>query len=190
MAAAGSVLSSSDAELKRAEIQHFDLTKDEIEAGKADCVVSFGVLCGQKQKDRILKESHLSLKNGGQLLFTDYVLADDVKPKELGSWPLIEPSPPDFWSAKTYATKLENLKFDPRVNEKLGQRYIKDIAAAWAAFSRGDLIEELGPKTAEQLLSEAEIWSNRVKAMEEGKLTVRRFLAIKKSAILGTMTEW
>ena len=120
------------------------------------------------------------LKDRGQFLFTDYVLADDVQVKDQGDGSKSGPQANHFWTAKRYESYLEKHKFDVRINEDITDDFRKLITNAWSSFIKAGIIETLAPQSAHKVLREAEFWTNRMRAIEEGSLKVQRLYAIKK----------
>jgi hypothetical protein len=134
-----------------------------------------------RNKDALLHALFDGMKPLGQILFTDFVLADDnSKGRALDVWHNNEPTQPAPWSVGRYVWSLkDDLRLDLRVHEDITEKYMALIVAGWLP-----VVEAMKRKGADKaammpMLMEVELWARRYAALASGGLRVYRFFAIK-----------
>jgi ubiquinone/menaquinone biosynthesis C-methylase UbiE len=180
LAEAGMELSTIAGLAKKAPVNVVDPENLEPQSKAYDCVFSKESLFTVKDKDRLFEVIDLTLKDRGQMLFTDFVLAEpDLSSPAIDAWLAAERVTPRPWALEDYAKVLTHHKLDTRISEDITDETRKQITECWANYmSRVDQTS-LDDAMSSALVSEAEMWTRRVKLMEAGDLKVCRILAVK-----------
>lgn len=190
LAAAGMALSEMAGMAKKAEIVYFNPNQHTYRPNTADAVLAKEFLWTIKDKDRMIQATATLLKEQGQFLFTDYILTEGTEKSDLAAWTDLEAESFSLWTQAQYEECLETQKFDVRISEDITKDFIKLVTDGWGAFLRNSRIDDLCPETGDALIREAEIWTERIKAMDEGQVNVQRIYAIKKNRPATTMSDW
>ena len=175
----GAEMSTKAGLLKKAAIMTFDPDTHEFRPGYADTVVAREFLYRVTKKDLLLEKCHVHLKDFGQLLFTDFVLAEGASATDLGKLSELEKDEVTYWSGPHYEKALVNLNFDLRINEDMTDRFLPMARAAWAQFAESNKAQNYGEDTSSILRQELDLWSERLNAFNRGALEVRRFHCLK-----------
>ncbi len=182
VADAGMELSNMAGLGKRAPIHYFDADHYEFKEHSIDCVFSKEYLYLIEDKKRLLGEIINMIKPRGQLLFTDYVLAENANQKDVDAWMRGEPVTPHPWTQKEYETALTEARLDIRIKEDITDDVYRIITASWSTFLTGLRGRELDKATSDAIEEAVELWSRRSKAIDSGALRLCRFHALKKDA--------
>jgi len=182
VADAGMELSTMAGLAKRAPIHFFDVDKYQFREASTDCVFSKESLYLVEDKKRLLYEIINMIKPRGQLLFTDYVLAEDARPKDVAAWKKDEPVTPYPWTLKEYEAALTEARLDIRIKEDITDDVYKIITSSWATFLTGLRGRELDKATSDAIEESVDLWTRRTKAIDSGTLRLCRFHALKKDA--------
>lgn len=182
IADAGMNLSTMAGLGKRAPVHYFDPDHYEFHEATIDCVFSKEALYLVEDKRRLLIEIINMIKHRGQLLFTDYVVAEGAPAKELQAWMRGEPVPPHPWTQKQYEEALTEAQLDVRIKEDITDEVYKIITANWSDFLSSLKGRELDPPTSHAISEAVELWTRRTRAIEAGVLKLCRFHALKKNA--------
>ena len=148
----------------------------------ADCVFSKEFFHQLDNIERVLRASTILLKDKGQLLLTDFMLAEDASVSDLAEWASHLPYKPHLWRSKKFEKVLADLSMDVRINEDLSARYCELIVQAWQALISSSRLAEFDPATCDLIIKEVERWAACTKVIEAGVVQVRRIHSIKKSA--------
>ena len=164
---------------RRAPIHHYDPEQPAF-TKRFDAIVAKEHFFTVKDKDGLLDAVRTAMKPRGQILFTDYVVANDERPDPgLAGWVDKEPVRPVPWSVTRYKQTLAKLSFDVRICEDVSDQTRTLIQQSWADMK--DKIpkeKRADPETQEVLIREAELWMRRVAALQAGALRVYRFHAL------------
>ena len=182
VAKAGMELSTMAGLAKRAPIHFFDADKYQFRESSIDCVFSKEALYLVEDKKRLLYEIINMIKPRGQLLFTDYVLAEDANKKGVATWIKEEPVTPFPWTQREYEAALTEARLDIRIKEDITDDVYKIVTSSWAAFLTGLRGRELDKATSDAIEEAVELWTRRTKAIDNGVLRLCRFHALKKDA--------
>jgi SAM-dependent methyltransferase len=180
---AGNKLSKIAGLTKKAPIHPCDASEPPLKTRGYDCVFGHESFFQVPEKALLLETVEKGLKPGGQLLFTDYVLADSrATSPALEEMLENESKKPHVWSVFDYRTAMSDLELDIRVSEDITERIAGMIRGAWGDFmNRSESWQELGA-SSETVLEEAELWTRRLRALQEGALRVYRFHALKRNS--------
>jgi hypothetical protein len=183
LAEVGNKLSNMAGLAKKAPIHQTDPSEPDLKKRGYDCVFGHESFFLVPEKALMLETIEKGMKPGGQLLFTDYVLADSrATSPALQEMRENEPKPLKLWSVFDYHQAMGDLELDIRISEDITQRIAGMITRAWGEFmNQPDARKNLGA-SPELLLEEAELWTRRLRALQEGALKVYRFHALKKSS--------
>ena len=181
LVSAGMAMSEAAGMDKKAPIAIFDPDVCEPKARTYDCVVSFGYLYRVKDKLRLIEALDIALKNGGQMLMTDFVLTKaGAMDDPVQAWLEGEPEEVEPWSVAQYSRALTERGLEVRITEDISETVRKRVVGSWADHMAKVGQEAGDPRTAETLVREVELWTRRVKALQEGNLRVYRIYALKQ----------
>jgi ubiquinone/menaquinone biosynthesis C-methylase UbiE len=178
----GMELSTMAGLAKRAPIHYFDVDRYEFREHSTDCVVSKESLFTVEDKDRLLKEIIRMIRPRGQLLFTDYVLADNADKRAVYDWAEGEPTRPNPWTMRDYEAMLTDARLDIRIKEDITEEVYGIITGSWARFLSGLQGKSVDNETSQAITSAVELWTRRTRAIDAGALRICRFHALKKEA--------
>ena len=157
----------------------------ELKENTYDCVFSNCAFFTVAAKERLLQQVDGSLKEKGQLLFTDFVKAEDVGAgDQIASWIASEPVEPRLWSATDYTSYIGTLGYDVRVVEDISDRVKAMVLQGWAGFLPSIEATGLDHAMGAALVSEVELWTRRTQALESGQLRVSRIHALKTGSLI------
>lgn len=182
IADAGMEMSTMAGLAKRAPIHYFDMDRYEFRENSIDCVVSKEALFTVEDKDRLLKEIIRMIRPRGQLLFTDYVLAENADERAVFNWTEREPKRPNPWTMRDYETVLTESRLDIRIKEDITDEVYGIITGSWARFLSGLKGKRVDKVSADAIDTAVELWTQRTRAIDAGALRICRFHALKKEA--------
>lgn len=190
LAEAAHALSHKAGLAKRASIAAFNPETFSRKAKSADCVFSKEFMYTVKDKKEFLTTLETVMKSRGQLLFTDYMVAEPhLRSANLDSWMEYEPNGAHPWAEADYRQVLTDLHLDIRVVQDITDNFQKMVTGSWAAFVRsvqaGGVSAELFPAMGD----EVELWARRMQAIEAGDLKVCRIHALKRDTDR-LMADW
>ncbi len=190
LAEAGNALSLKAGLAKRASIAAFDPVTFSGKANSADCVFSKEFLYTVEDKEEFLTTVEMIMKSRGQLLFTDFMLAEPhLRNANIEAWKDFEPNGAHPWAEADYREFLAKLHLDIRVVQDITDSFQKMVTGSWADFVRrvqaGSVSSELFPA----MTDEVELWARRMQPIEAGDLKVYRIHALKKDTD-NTMSDW
>ncbi|MHA1566897.1 MAG: methyltransferase domain-containing protein [Alphaproteobacteria bacterium] len=153
-------------------------------AKKYDCIYARESFYLIEDKQALLTALFEALKPGGQLLFSDYVLAADTEERApLTTWRRVEPGDPRPWDISAYRAALKKCDFKIRICNDETESQRRSILAGWSAFVEGLHRSDLTRDFVDHMMHEAELWLARMRAFEDGQLQVARIHALKPSKI-------
>jgi SAM-dependent methyltransferase len=186
LAEVGQALSVQAGLAKKAAVHQADLHQLTLKAGGYDVIFAREAFLGLPDKTQLLHVAAQALKPSGQFLFTDYVLADsEPNAPEIDRWRASEPVSPAPWRVADYADALRELGLDIRVSEDRTDAQIAIIKRSWAEFMDRAQSDGKLKEYGQLIAAEAEVWVNRLAALESGRLRVYRFHALKPKATVG-----
>lgn len=151
---------------RQAPITHYDPDFLELDR-KFDAVFAKEIFfCMDKEK--ILTQIRQYLKPGGQLLFTDYLLADNIKLEGLGAWAASERQEPRPWRPAETATCLKSLGFDLRIALDMTDVQLRLIVAKLSEFHTFLTEHDLDAETRLAVTAEIGLWARRADALRHG----------------------
>lgn len=182
LAMAGVERSTRAGLVKKAAIQYQAADRMTLKPAAFNAVFSKEALFTVKDKQIAIQGLADTLRAGGQLCFTDYVMTGRDDNDSLASWRQVEPLGAHPWSVEEYKDCLASHGFDLRVAEDMTDRHTALIRDGWkrlvAEMKPGSVTPELMPL----LVREAEIWASREALLRRGELKVYRFFALKRGA--------
>lgn len=178
---AGMAISTQAGFAKKAPVQSFDPEHFEAKPKSCDALFSKEFLFTVQDKDRLFRLFNTMLKDDGQILLTDYVLAEPGKSSPaLDAWAKSEPAKPAPWALEDYVKVLTELKLDIRITEDITEDTRKLITEDWGRYMASVNHDGLDNASISAMVDEAELWTRRVKLLESGDLKVCRIHALKK----------
>ncbi|PKQ05393.1 MAG: hypothetical protein CVT72_09675 [Alphaproteobacteria bacterium HGW-Alphaproteobacteria-11] len=133
-----------------------------------------------------------ALRDGGSLMFTDFVLAhDEIDDDMLVVWQNAEAAPVFPWTEAKYRETLEAQHYNVDRIDDLTAEYLPLIHAGWRHFHDCLQNAKLPPETAAMLMREGNAWLARSRALETGMLRLLHVHALRQPAGIetGTPTE-
>ncbi len=180
LAEAGMELSNMAGLGKKAPVNSFDPEHFELQPHTFDCVFSKEFMYTVEDKDRVFRTLDVALKERGQLLFTDFVLAESERKSEaLEQWAAKEPVTPHPWAMEDYVKALTRYKFDVRITEDITKETGNQITDCWSNYMGRVDQDALDSEAGSVLVDEVELWTRRVQLMKAGDLKVCRILGVK-----------
>lgn len=174
LAASGLQFASRHGLAKKVPIQHVDFETLELPQKKYNQIYSRDSLYMVKDKKNVIKQISKSLKDKGQLLIIDYMLADKCNANSVAKWVKSEPEKPHTWTAELYQTALAHYGITVWSTNDLSEEYLDQIHGGWLAIVEKINSGNFDRKTINALMREGEIWLNRARAIEAGDLTIKR----------------
>ena len=161
-------------------IVHVDLEDLKKPDKTFDCVYGREAFFTVHNKKPLLETLVGALKQGGEMVFTDYVLRTPrLSSAAVQDWLAGEPATPHPWSSEEMIAELRALRLDLRVTEDYSKSFRDLIVRRLEQLVTKNELVASDPAQAEQLLHEVELWGRRVKALDSGDVQVYRFYARK-----------
>ena len=153
-------------------IAHYNPERLDLQGIKYDTIVAREVFCGVPDKLALLGALRNGMRQGGVLAFTDFALAefDQNEGPVMENWDRTEPFRPQPWSVDEYQDHLDVLRFDVVNFEDDTDKYRSLVVNAWKRIAEGLESEGLDRAYVDALISEAELWPHRIRALESGQL--------------------
>ncbi|MEX0838861.1 MAG: hypothetical protein WD034_04950 [Parvibaculum sp.] len=129
-----------------------------------------------------------ALRDGGALMFTDFVLAGGgIDDNALMVWSNAEAAPVFPWTEAQYRDALESQHYKIESIDDLTAEYLPLIHAGWRHFHDCLQNAKLPPETAAMLMREGNAWLARSRALETGMLRLLRVHALRQPASTAAM---
>jgi cyclopropane fatty-acyl-phospholipid synthase-like methyltransferase len=181
LAEAAMALSVKAGMAKKASVAAFDPETFTLKAKSADCIFSKECLYTIQDKKAFLSAIEAAMKSRGQLLFTDYMLAEPhLRSAILDTWIDQEPNGAHPWAIEDYKQALAELHLDIRVSQDTTGEFQKMVTNCWAAFVSRVRQTGILPEVHMALTDEVELWARRMQAIESGGLKVFRVHVLKR----------
>jgi SAM-dependent methyltransferase len=172
---------------RKAPVRPYDPETLALKPESFDCLFAREGFCHVIDKAHLLSGLAAALRDHGQLIFTDLVLADtaairSVAEGAVGRWAATEPRPPHPWPAARMVEALVDRGLDVRIRQDITPVY-RGLVVQGFKHLAGQL--HAGAVRRDQLapvLAETERWGRRVAALDRGSLRCYRFHAIKQAA--------
>ncbi len=192
---AGKEMSKMAGVTKKANITKFQLDGFEGFDRKFDRALAKESLFTVQDKKMIIEKTEESLKAGGLVLVTDYVVDNEsvLSSDNYKAWKVSERSTPYCITPDDYSEMFKEARMQVRVSEDISAEYVSMINKAWAGAEKvaAKLAkEEGGPRLIQILMREAEFWTRRKKMLESGDLKLWRMVANKKTDGPSMMSDW
>jgi len=151
---------------KQAPISHYD--PNHLSPGRKFDAIFAKEIFFCLDKEKILTQIKQCLKPGGQLLFTDYLLADSINLEGLGGWAEAERLEPHPWRPSETAACLKSLGFDLRIAQDMTDVQLRLIMTRLAEFHDFLQEHELDAETRHAVTVEVALWARRAEALRHG----------------------
>lgn len=174
LANAGQQFASRSGMASKVPINYVDFENLVLPEQKYDQIFSREALFMVENKKNIFRQIGKSLKNRGQVLIIDYMLADNNNPQSVKKWIDSEIDKPHPWTLELYQTALSHYGVSIWSTHDLSEEYFEHIHDGWQAMVDKVSSGEFNRKSIDLLMREGEIWLNRALAIEAGDLTVQR----------------
>lgn len=189
LAAAGMEISNLAGMGKKAPISRYEPQNFEFKPGSCDCLMAREVFFRIIDKKRLFAQIAGGLKNGGQMVFTDYAARDKKSALHpaIVEWMKVEKSKAALWTVEDIAVVLGGAKLECRIKEDITDQYRAMVFGAWSAYAK-HVDRAISPEEATCLTDEMELWAKRIAAIDSGELRVCRVHAFKGRGT--AMSNW
>ncbi len=181
LAEAGMQISTKAGQAKKAAVSHYDPENLDIRAGTVDCFLCRQLLHRVDNKAGFLTGVVRAIKGRGQLVITDYMLADAAAADSpaIQAWRESEPVPLHLATADAYAKLLAGAGLDVRVTEDMTAGFRSMVLQGWSGLTTATQGATLDPELVVALVDELERWTRRIAAFDSGALKLVRFYALR-----------
>lgn len=171
---------------KKVPISAYDPETVELRARGFDGVYAQHLTCSIVDKERLFREVMRSLKARGHFAFVDFVLKDGTQEDpQLNRLRQLEPFALLPWKISQYTDCLTSVGFDCRITEDQTLMYKTLVVEGWDRLLKTVNLKTMPKTHLLALLDEADLWVQRLKAIDSGVLGVTRFYAISsQSAVI------
>ncbi|WP_343562314.1 class I SAM-dependent methyltransferase [Kiloniella sp. b19] len=191
----GMELSTKAGLAKKAPIKGFSPEKQVFDERSFNCIFSKEILYTYKDRTRLITDLCKALKSEGQFLFTDFVLQEPKNPKDTENeraafdWNENEFHDCDLWKVGDYTETMTENGLDVRISEDISPKYIDMVEGRWREFTLGLQGKKIPDHLADAIVVEAEMWTERVRLLKEGRIRLYRFLGMRPSNSK-LMSDW
>lgn len=164
---------------KQAPVLHLDLNQPKFPY-RYDGIFAQEAFLHVENKDDVLHSVCTTLKERGQLLFTEYCCENehDLQRPEIEKWRSKEKTKPLITTVKHITQIMKKAKLDVRIHEDMTTMQQKLILHALANFMQHLDAHSMKTSTKLAVLEEVELWAHRMEAMKNG-LKLYRFYAMR-----------
>lgn len=178
LAAHGAAESKRHGMARTATIKAFD--PETYEADRHyDCILGRELFYRVRDKQRFIRAVAASMKNYGQICWTDYLVEKkDLEKPAIAAW-LAREGGGIPMALDEVNTIWQGLHFDLRIAEDRTEKYMHGALAGLAQFVKFLQGRKIAEPTKPLILNEIELWAYRLAAMKAG-MKVYRFYALRK----------
>jgi SAM-dependent methyltransferase len=178
LAAAGMEMSVMAGLAKKAPVIHGDLGNPGVRKKSQNAILAKERLYTVADKAALFSGLRDLLKPGGQISFTDYMLADAGAGGEaLDNWCAVEPTRPHLLDPEAHRSILLDLHFEVRVIADITGEFCARLVKDFSHFADSLKHSPLTPEEKAWVVREARYWLHRVAAIDSGALKVYRVFA-------------
>ncbi len=164
---------------KRAPVNFGAFDELKLKARAYDTCISIESLYMTSDKKTALTSVIESMRDNGELWYTDFVLPNTDPPNDLAqAWADSQPDPVHLWPAEVVQALLRNVGFDVQPGEDISTAYrmriFKSLFMFLASTNKAELLE-----IVDGVFAELEQLSKLIAALDSGGLRVYRFHAFK-----------
>ncbi len=164
---------------RRAPVKKANFETLELKPRSFDFAISLESLYTVEHKKELFASVASSLRNDGELIYTDLVLPNTEPPNDVvKKWMAGEPHKPHLWPADVTQSYLGTLNFDVRPYTDITGLYRMRVLMGWLKF-----LDTMDRKKltaiAEDVIYECAYWTRLISALESGGLKVYSFHAYK-----------
>ncbi len=164
---------------RKVPVSAYDPDSIELRPHAFDAVYAQFLMTGVTDKERLLREAMRCLKPRGQFSFFDFTLRDaEPDDPRIEKLRRIERYPVLPWRVSQYIDALTAAAFDCRIAEDYTEVYRSRILEGLTQIMKMVEPNNLPKSHLLALLEEAELWGQRMAAIESGALSVYRFYAV------------
>ena len=165
---------------KKAPIEVYDPETTVLKPRGYNCVFAKEAFFTLADKARLFDSINQSLRPGGQLCFTDYVMPDTARATPaVDAWMKSEPLRPFPCSSQDVLDLLAHNQLEVRIAEDITDMHQSLILQGWRDLTQSLAPGSVAPETVPHLVQEAELWARRGAVLRSGDLRVYRFYATK-----------
>jgi SAM-dependent methyltransferase len=180
LAALGMAAATKAGMAKRAAVQLLDAGKPGFRPNYFHHALSQEALWTVADKKPVLGAMVQAMKVGGQLMLTDLVRAEaDPDDAAWRAWAMLERARPQPATETAMTRLMQAMGLDVRITEDISARQVGQVLTGW--MDRVSSLVRVKPQAREAALivREAELWLRRVRLIQEGRLRLLRWHAIR-----------
>ena len=164
---------------KRVQVKHYDPSSFQMPDMKFHRIFMRETMYSYPDKMYVLETIKKALRPNGEMLFTDFVLADrSAEHKDVTKWKDGEDFAVRMWTPEDYQKAFQKLKMDVRVMQDITDEYKTMVMQGWSKLMRDMKKDDLTIDFVNALIEEGEYWQRRLKAIESGQLRLMRIHVI------------
>ena len=165
---------------KKAPVELYDPATTQLKSRGYNCVFAKEAFFTIADKARLFAQIADTLRPGGQLCFTDYVMPETARPTPaVDAWTASEPLEPYLCSSRDTLDLLAHSQLEVRIAEDVTEMHQALILQGWRDLTQALAPGSVAPETVPHLVNEAELWARRGSVLRSGDIQVYRFYAIK-----------
>src|SRR3546814_18363193 len=115
----------------------------------------------------------------GQLLFTDYVLAEKADERAVYTWAEDEPKRPYPWTMRDYEDMLTDARLDIRIKEDITDAVYAIITGSWAHFLSSLKGKRVDKDTTARLATAVQRWTRSPRETDARAMALWRLPSTK-----------
>lgn len=162
---------------KKAPIESWDPATMPLKPRGYNCVFAKEAFFTIADKVNLFQQIATTLRPGGQLCFTDYVVENANAATD--AWTASEPLEPFPCSSHDMLALLVENNLDVRICEDVTDMHQTLILQGWRDLTQALAPGSVAPETVPHLVNEAELWARRGAVLRSGDVRVYRFYALK-----------
>lgn len=132
-------------------------------------------------KQQVMEQVAVGLKEGGQFLLLDYVVAPDFKTNQITQdWVEAEICDVHPWTMNDYSSAFKKNGLHAPKPDDFSQAMIEEINMAWSRMLARLESGAIDRSLVNHIVVEGDIWQKRIKALRSGSVKLLRFNASKR----------
>ncbi len=165
---------------KQIDYQSVDFHELDLPEWRYHLIFSRERLFATRFKRRAIEQSMRSLKTGGQLLISDYVISKDAENNpDVANWRTKELEEIHPWTLEKYSERMTEAGLKASSVVDLSKVMIAEVNAAWRRMLSNMEGGSLDRELVNSVLAEGEIWQSRIKALRSGDVRLLRINATR-----------
>ena len=162
---------------KRVPVTAINFDTFELPPRRYDAIYSRERLFTVSNKDRVLDQCVIGLKDRGQVLLTDFMLPERIISTRTDTSLRRTGETPHLWTMRQYRAAFEARGLLVRLANDLSSDYLQLMHDAWSKAPEAIRRERMSRRQVDLIMEEGGMWLARSRAMRDGKLVLGRIHA-------------